>query len=605
VTLLEPAALAWLAAGLPVLALFMLRRRPRVVEVPAVMFWEAVRRTQRLARFGRRLRRWLSLALHLLVVAALAVALARPGRTLHEDGLIIVLDDSATLQTRADDATRFDQARARTLARLATLTATAPVTIVLAGAPPRLLAVNETDHARLRGLLADLTPRDVNPQLDEALLAGRRLAAGGVRDALVLTDRAADGALPPDVTWQIVGTPRANAGIVGLSVSPTGTALDVTIEQSALAGTDATITVRADGRGVAHAVQPLTAARHVVSLPLELPPGTPLTVRLAPDDALMLDNTACGVWPAPPAQRVALVSAGDPFLHAVLDQPGMTLTLHTPADPPAPGAADIVVIDGAAGPLTLPPVGRLLVFGGPDPLGLAGTTAPVEDVRVTQWAPDAAVLHDVDLTVWRVQRTAGLVPPPGAAVLAEAGAVPLVFTVQRDAVPGADDELAAVYVNFALADSDLARHAGFPVLVWNALDWLAGRGRSDAGLSQYTGAPLAAPPPAATATHRALDPTGAPVAAYVLDRRWVVPFPQRAGFYRFESDGTPLTVAVNWMPDGVPTGAVDDAPPTAPVATGVRLSWLVDLDWRRLVLLAGLVALLEGALFSAGRLRLD
>ena len=76
----NPAGL-WLALlALPVLALHILRPRRDEVEVSSVYLWRGIEATVSAARPWQRLRPSLLLALQLLVVAGLALAVARPVR---------------------------------------------------------------------------------------------------------------------------------------------------------------------------------------------------------------------------------------------------------------------------------------------------------------------------------------------------------------------------------------------------------------------------------------------------------------------------------------------------------------------------------------------
>src|SRR3954454_2991798 len=73
------AALGATALGTAALvALYLLRERERRVRVAFVRLWEPEAGSRRIERLGRRLRRWLSLALQLALLWLLVIALADP-----------------------------------------------------------------------------------------------------------------------------------------------------------------------------------------------------------------------------------------------------------------------------------------------------------------------------------------------------------------------------------------------------------------------------------------------------------------------------------------------------------------------------------------------
>ena len=75
---LNPAG-AWALLGLiPVIALYILRRRARRVPVPSLLLWKKMEERTRQSRPFQRLRSQLLLWLQLLMVALFALALMRP-----------------------------------------------------------------------------------------------------------------------------------------------------------------------------------------------------------------------------------------------------------------------------------------------------------------------------------------------------------------------------------------------------------------------------------------------------------------------------------------------------------------------------------------------
>ena len=113
--------LLWLAA-IPV-ALYLFRRQSRTVRVSTLLFFTSLAREHQESAWLRRLKRWLSLLLTLLILCAPIFALARlvvsPTGT-SARSVVILLDRSASMAARdGTGSTRFDEAKARLRAVLA------------------------------------------------------------------------------------------------------------------------------------------------------------------------------------------------------------------------------------------------------------------------------------------------------------------------------------------------------------------------------------------------------------------------------------------------------------------------------------------------------
>ena len=626
-TLLAPGGLWWLLMVVPVVGLFLFRRRISEFEIPALVFWEQTDRRDTLGRWGRRIRRWLSLLLQLLIVLMLVAALSEPVNPAYQAELLVVLDDSATMQTiEEDDQTRFDIGRRIILDRVRGVPTGVRTTVILAGTPPKIIADRETIPQRVRAALSERRPRDVNPQVEQAVTLARRKRQNDASTILVISDRYnAQLAGCADVEWLCVGQPHPNLAVAGVSAAtqpgtaqgsagaspspqPDEQAINVILTQRGMNATTVTVSLAADGRELARKTVPLQDDSTVVRLSASLAPGDPFRVHVEPSDRFPLDNTACGVWPVPTHVRLQLVTTGNPFLEAALDQPDASLQMLSPEEhkaqrelrPPVDQAANVIILDSPHAAAEEPRRGRFIVFGGRDPFGITRAAVPATDLTPTQWSADNALLRDIDLLRWHIDRTTGMVPPHFAQCVAQSDDVPLIFVVRDPGLPeDARDDFVAIYVNFDLAHSNITRRAGFPVFLWNAIDHLLNRRPEDALISYATGMPLAFPPQRRSDA-RVVDPTGRDVQAFFDEGRMVVPFPEYAGFYRLDTGGKPLVRALNYVSDGVraagkPGEEAVDRPPLP------RRTWLATLPpWGVLVAAAAALLLIETLLFHRG-----
>ncbi len=225
--LLSPWSLAWLGLLVPLVLLYVLKRRRERKIVGSTLLWEAALRDLRAERPWQRLRPHLSLLLQALVLIAGAIALSRPagaGQIPTGARLAVVVDVSSSMAATEDGVTRLDRARelARSLAR--DLPPGGAMMVVAAGAQPEVLSAPTADRIRLEAALDRLRVRGPGVDLEDSVA----LAAERLRDAppgsrvVVLTDAAIAGAVslgssvPVEVTQ--VGEPLINHAIVALDV---------------------------------------------------------------------------------------------------------------------------------------------------------------------------------------------------------------------------------------------------------------------------------------------------------------------------------------------------------------------------------------------------
>lgn len=465
-----PAALWWLVLVPLVVLLYMLRarREPRVVS--STLLWERAVRDLAARMPVRRFERNLLLLLQVLAIAALALALARPSIALPGltgDGVVLVVDTSASMQATDVQPSRLAAAQQQARTLLAGLSSRQPVALITAGARPVLLVEFTTNHAALGRALDRLRASDAGDSIAEALtLAGSLRAHGRAAAVHLFSDRPPSD---PRVTWHRIGRGAPNAAVTAAHA-----------RTDALGRTRLLVRVEAFGgsfpdRALAVALGERTVARRTLSLDPETPQtvvfelgevGGQLAVTLEGRDALAADDRAVAVAGREWLPRVLVVGAENPVLDSVLRAVPLAGALRTDKVAPSEwGGANVVVLDGVP-PLELPPGAYLLI-------GTVGVNLPVriEGSAYEQVVRTVSGTHRVtrmaDLLGIRVGEAMAIRPQAGS-VLAE-GDVPLVWVYEGQGIR-------AVVLPFLLAASDLPTKAAFPVLIANAMDWLAGGG---------------------------------------------------------------------------------------------------------------------------------
>ncbi|MBI5513937.1 MAG: VWA domain-containing protein [Deltaproteobacteria bacterium] len=231
--ILTPWGLAALGLLAPLVALYLLKRRRVRQEVPSLRPWRAVALARERHAGLQRLRSRLSLWLHALAVALVALALAGPfrrSRVEPSSRLVLVVDTTASLGARDPrGGTRLDRAKEAALAALEAQGPRGEVALVEAGCAPAVRVPPTRDRVALRRALHALRPRGCGGDLAAALpvAADRLRGASGSRRVVVITDGTTRAErlgedLPAVVELRYVGAPTDNVGVTGLSLREDG-----------------------------------------------------------------------------------------------------------------------------------------------------------------------------------------------------------------------------------------------------------------------------------------------------------------------------------------------------------------------------------------------
>ena len=489
----HPAALAWLALGLPIVIFYILKIRLRRVPVSTILFWQQIFEEKQPRSIWQRLRHLLSLLVQLAMLLLLALALAEPFFTweiAQSRRLVLVLDNSASMRAADVAPNRFEQAKQRARRSIAALRARDEMAIVAAGAQPRVVCGLSSHQRTLRQALDAIEPSDGPTSAADAVALARRLLSGGENGRVVLiSDGCFEGAAAlaeaKDVELVAVGARSANVGITRFQVRRS--LLDPI-------GYEILAEVQNASDGPANCRLELDLDDNVVDVvPLELQPGEVwvhvfektsaeggvLAARLEHDDALAGDNRAWAILPRREMLPVTLVSQGNLFLEKVFEaNPLVKLTVVK--QPPAKAAPGAITVFHRQTPERLPG-GLVWVI---DPAGSCDRWQAgdkLENPIVTTQDKDSPLMAHVrlDNVIMPEARKLAFAEPPQVLVGAVTGE-PLYAYFARG-----DDKLLVLTVN--LDQGDLPLRTAFPIMASNALAWFAGH-RGELRESLATGA---------------------------------------------------------------------------------------------------------------------
>lgn len=507
---LLPWAWAWLASGLAVLALYLLRRREREHPVSALFLWERIPpdRTSRLERVLARFD--LLLLLQLLAVALFAFGLAHPTvrATRPAGATAIILDGSASMAA----AGRTEEALAA--ARRLIADSSGPWAAVVWADPPRLLVPPTGNRDEALAALGAYRPTlGGRPPLGQALA----LLPGGFARTVVLTDDP-----PPDPGVEVVAlSPVENIAIVAFAVRPTpdgvGYEALVRVRNDAARYRDVQVALHT-GIGTylgSRLLSPGSEDAFVFQLGAV---GTTFRAELLPNDDFPWDNVRYFAVEGAAAVRVRWIGKEDRYLWAAL-QAAMSVerTAALPWDLTVAVRADLPTV----------PAGPVLLVGTSSPEAVLADPVPAGPIR---GEPSPLTRHVVPEGL-RADAVRPATLPSDAVVDLWAGPQPALVHWE-----GGDGR--RVLVTLDLARSNLPVAVDFPILLRNALAWLL---------------PLR-PRPTLTVGEAAPVPPGMEVSAVTaVEGVWI---PDRPGLYELRGENRREFLAVNVPYDeSLPVGA--------------------------------------------------
>jgi Ca-activated chloride channel homolog len=474
---LEPSAF-WFALALPVVVVFYLLKRKRVVKlISSTLLWQKfLAENQANAPFQKLRKNWL-LLIQLLLLLLVILALARPyfsGEAKQSRLRVLVLDASASMQATDVQPSRFEAARAEAMKYVDGLRDSDQLIVLQAGATTQVRQSATSEKAALRRALQAAAPTDSITRLDEAL----RLAETLVRDQNDAEIHLfSDGAFPfPEgfenrplpLVYHRIGESTDNAGITAMDVraNPDNAA------QRAIFANIANVSINAMNARLELTFNGQPVDLKTVTLPpKESSPQVFLvdqnvngifTLKLVVDDALAVDNEASVISLLPQPIKVLLSSSGNRFLEKAL-RAVPNLELSVTSDLRLGGSDfDVAVVDNTA-PLEWPEVNVLAINTWQT--NWFETVGRLEGPPIVDWRNTHPLLRFVNFQNVAVSESLAVKAPPWALPLVESPQAPLVLA-------GELNNQRIVWIGFDTLQSTWPLRVSFPIFIANAIDWL-------------------------------------------------------------------------------------------------------------------------------------
>ena len=544
----------WLFSLAPiVIVLYLLKVTRRRRTVSTLFFWQRVVEEQPRHALFHRLRNFLSLLLNLLILLCLILAAAQlrwPGFSSVERNTFLIIDNRARMQARdVAGRTRLDVAKKLARQILRRTSARNPTGLIILEEKPETEVALTDDAEELQRALNALQPTDTVGKLDDALQLAERILASRPGRILLLSDEPARKPMSA-IEFKQFGLTNEfldNVAIVGM-------------EARVLPENPETAEVFVKAANFSQSVKnvkvELTVDETLFDLKaIDLSPGESraiifsgisglkryansrglIVARIEGQDALSTDNQAYALLPERKPILVLLVTRNNWFLENALKAGEANETqIVSPANYRISlnQSFDVVIFDRELpSEITLDAPGNFL-FLGVSPLPPAVLS---DHPVIVETDPGDPIMRFVDLNTSTILRAVRLpLEIPGWTVRAPvAGADgPLVVSLESS-------RRRRVIIAFDPIDSDLPVRVAFPLLIHNAVAWLANK-NNDAQVQIQAGDTLH--------LENGIHVVHGPLTASGSGQKFAVDGdfrPTRNGFYRIENGQEQKLIAVN------------------------------------------------------------
>lgn len=471
----------WLGLlALPIIAFYLLKTRQRRRNVSTLLFWEILKPKMENSPLWRKLRRWLSLLLQLLILLLLLAALARPAFEWEKKAprrVVAVLDPSASMQANTPAPDRWQNAVAGLRSTIARMRVQDEMALLTAGDPPQILSGWTSGKRALRSALDQAvrvpTGTDPVPALELAgnLATLRENPVIEIFSDSVWPAGSWDTPAPGARLRGLDPTPATNAGLTLFAVrrspvAPGDWQLDAEITSTM--PFSGTLELLRDGRPM-DLVQVDCASGNPWKKTWRgnSEPGAKFQANLKPPagDILVSDNSAaCELAPLAPLD-ILVAGTLDPYLEAALSANPLVNMWVEKSFPRQPmKGTDLIIAVGEAAPGSAGNIPLLLID--PKRSGFWGTKGEkLADAPLTKINGKSPLVRHAGLDSVVVDTASRWEAPAGSEILAASSESPLVFGHW-------DREPRWLAIGFDPADSDLPLRTAFPVFIGNLLQSL-------------------------------------------------------------------------------------------------------------------------------------
>lgn len=541
-----------------IVLLYLLKLRRTSVIIPSTFLWRKSLEDLTANAPFQKLRKNLLLFLQILILLLIIAALCRPfvrAKGAAGNNLCVLIDRSASMQTREGATTRLDVAKTKVLKMIDDMRGGDKIMVASFAEKSDVLCELTNDKYRLRQAVKSIIPSDTRTKIRDAIFVAHslKLSVPDLRLIIVTDGRIGDldeiGTRAFSPTYLQIGTSKQNAGIVAFNVrepqpGETDRQCFVLVHNEDTKKLNTTLSLYLDDKlASAEEIHVEPGQDSEVLFALRDPGEGMLRAELDQKDDLDADNKAWFALRPAVKLRVLYVAKGDStsgyFLKRVLLlDPRVELSAADPATYADTGKYDLTIFDSFT-PTALPRGCVLFVNALPALSGLRSPGA-AENPVIAAVDSKHPMMRFLNFSNVGVRKALKLELPEGGQSLVTGSAGPLIADVSREGRQ-------IIVVSFDIADSNWPLRLSFPLFVQNLLAWTP-KGMMTGEASNATGCPLSIVSAPETQTATVKSPAGV-TQSVALDPLRPVYFgaTEKAGVYAIATGKIVAQYAVNLL----------------------------------------------------------
>ncbi len=430
-----------------------------------------------------RLKRNLPLLLQIIIVILVALALAKPSWTYlaaKKGNMILVIDASASMKTRAGSGNRFDLARQKALQLIEKRDQGQKIMIVEAGLKPVVKTGLIDDSSRPQKLIKELQPSDAAAKLEPAIYLALSFVDPAKEDLLYLITDGAGQDLSalvknhPKIRTIVISGGEHNVGITKFEFRQQVDRSDyyefmLEIKNFDRSSVECSIRLTIDSAMLfEHVIRLDAQEKKMLIIPYSGLISGIARATLEIDDDLSVDNQAYLSLNAAKEIWVLLVSKGNHFLERLLAAyPNFRVNSVKEIIPSSwreqTARHDIVIVDRMDFPET--DRGNFLLIDAYSPSIPLIQTGRVRLPEILSWNRKSPLMANVNLSGLIVEEGAKLQADKQLQPVIESARTGLMYTFEENG-------LRVVLIGFDFTRSDLPLKVAFPVMMSNIFNWL-------------------------------------------------------------------------------------------------------------------------------------
>jgi hypothetical protein len=460
---------SWALTGLlAVLALYILRKEYRELNISSTYLWRRTLEDQTASRPFQKLKSNLLMFLQLSAVLLLALSLMRPLLPGAQVGgeTVMIFDVSMSMQTSSSGQSRIGQAVSEARRMVEGMGVADRLTILSAGKKVTHLLSRSTDRQEASKALSAIAAENGDADVDGALSLAKAMGREIKNLNIVVFSDTFQSQGEDGVRYVAVGEGVANCAILSLTASQREEGM-AALARIINFGSSKSVTVRcyADGQ-LCDARTVELAAGATQSVHLTVPENAVyIRAEIAEEDGLLSDNQRYFVMRERGQKKIALIGKDDIFLEKALLQRGdVELIRTTLEDAPSLQNCSLYVYDGVL-PGKMPESGSFLILApAAEILGVApgGEKAPEFALNMANGTMAGQFSDHVSMKGVAIKQYSPL--SGGQPVLVSGG----------DTLISAGEENGSrfVVIGFDLHESNWVLKYDFPIFMMHALNYL-------------------------------------------------------------------------------------------------------------------------------------